>query len=333
MKALGYYQAHDLKNFNIQELELPIPEPNENEVLVKIKAISVNPVDYKIRLSRNAQNNQPVILGWDAAGTIEKIGSQVQGFQVGDDIFYAGDLLKNGANAEFQVIDYRLVAKKPNNFSFAQAAALPLTSLTAWEALIESNLMPFTEQTKILIIGGGGGVGSIAIQILKATTKVKIIATASREETRQWCQKLGADLVINHQHNLKEELNKQDIKEVDVIFGTTHSKLYLEQIPQILRPFGHFCLIDDPDVLDIVPFKQKSISVHWEFMFTKSMFDYQKETQGKILQKIAALAESGKLISTQNQQMQGLTAHNLYQAHALLEGKTSIGKIIINLDI
>lgn len=330
MKALAYFKAHTLDQFAIQEMDLPEPEVKPNDVLIHIKATAVNPVDYKIRLSRSATDRRPVVLGWDAAGVIEKVGNKVTDFVVGDEVFYSGDITGTGSYAELQAIDHRLIAKKPKSLSFAAAASLPLTGITAWEALLEKGIQ-YTNQTYVLIIGAGGGVGSIAIQILKAMTPAIVIGTASRPETSDWIQKLGADYVIDHRLPLLKQLSALNIPEVDVIFGTNYSDHYLADIPQLLRPFGHFCLIDDPESLDIVHFKNKSLSVHWELMAAKTMHGYKPESQGHILSQIAKLVNEGKIKPTLVTTLKGLTAENMKEAHIMLENGTAIGKIVLEI--
>ncbi len=330
MKVLGYYKAHLLKDFAIEEIEVPIPTLTADDVLVQVKAISVNPVDFKIRATRSAQNDRPVILGWDGAGVIQQIGKNVQGFEIGDEVYYAGNVLKEGSNAELQAIDYRIIAKKPKNITFTQAAAMPLTALTAWEALLERNYFTYTSQTHVLIIGGAGGVGSMAIQLLKAKTPAIVIATASREETIAWCKKMGADKVIDHSKDIINELVKLDIPQLDLAFSTNHSAHYIKPLAKLLRPFGHFCLIDDLEGVDISAFKQKCLSLHWEYMFAKTMFNYNIASQGQILKQLCELVESKKVIPTDNLVLEGFSASNLKKAHELLESGTSIGKIVIN---
>ncbi len=332
MKALGYYTAHTIQNFAIEELEVADPTINPNDLLIRVKAISVNPVDYKIRQSRNAADKHPVILGWDVAGVVEKIGKSVNGFKPGDEVFYAGDVKKDGGNAELQAVDHRIVAKKPSSLSFAQAAALPLTSITAYEAFFPRAIDDRQKNNKVLIIGGAGGVGSIATQILKAMTNSTVIVTASRPDTISWCKKMGADLIVDHTKDLKTQLEQHHINNVDVIFGTTHSAQYLEIIPQLLRPFGHFCLIDDPEKLDIVKFKTKALSVHWEFMFAKTMNDFDISSQGMILEKMNHLVEEKKIVSTANMILKGFSAANLRKSHELLESGKSVGKIVIEFE-
>lgn len=329
MKALGYFKAHDLSEFSIRELDVPDPELKPTDLLVRVKAISVNPVDFKIRSSRNGQQDKPVILGWDAAGIIEKCGSEVTIFKPGDEVYYAGDNTKDGAYAELQSIDHRVVAKKPKNLSFSEAAALPLTTLTAWESLFEQLKIP-AEKSEVFIMAGAGGVGSIAIQLLKALTKAHVITTASRPDTVAWTKKMGADLVIDYHDDIPAALQKNNIQSVDAIFSATTTQDYISEYAKILRPFGQICILEGPVPLDINPLKQKSLSVHWEFMFTKTMFNYQMESQGKILKKLAELIEAKKIISTANTYLTGFSAENIQSAHTLLESGKSIGKIVID---
>lgn len=330
MKAWGYFTAHQLSDFAIKELQVPDPAVGDGDLLVRIQAVSVNPVDYKIRRSRSSTTAHPVILGWDAVGEIVEAGAKVRGFRPGDHVYYAGDLMRDGTNAEYHAVDHRLAARKPERLSVPEAAALPLTSLTAWEALLEERQRAYQENAKVLIIGGAGGVGSIAIQLLKAKTNAKVIATASRPETKAWCATMGADLVIDHSKDLREELKRHDVVEVDTVFGITHSQLYLGMLPDIIRPFGRFVLIDDPGVVDIAHFKRKSISVSWELMFTKSLFGYKPETQGQILAEVAGLADAGRLKPIVREVLTGLSPENLRSAHTMLESSTTIGKIVID---
>jgi NADPH2:quinone reductase len=329
MKAWGYFTAHQVSEFAIKEMEVPDPAVGDGDLLVRIHAVSVNPVDYKIRRSRSSTSAHPVILGWDAVGEVVKTGAKVRGFQPGDQVYYAGDLMRDGTNAELHAVDYRLAARKPERLNVTEAAALPLVSLTAWEALLEERQNTYQKSTKVLIIGGAGGVGSIAIQLLKAKTNAKVIATASRPETRAWCETMGADLVIDHSKGLPEELKRHDIAEVDTVFGITHSQDYLGVLPDIIRPFGRFVLIDDPGVVDIANFKRKSITVSWELMFTKSLFGYKPETQGQILGEVAGLADAGRLKPVVRTVLTGLSPENLRAAHTMLESATTIGKIVV----
>lgn len=330
MKAIGYFKAHSLKDFRLEVFDLTEPEVGPYDLLVRVHAISINPVDYKIRQNRSAPADYPVILGWDAAGIVEKVGSQVAKFKKGDEVFYAGDINRAGSYAELQAVDSRIVALKPKTLSFAEAAALPLTSLTAYEALISQKISDLSQGTKTLIIGGAGGVGSMAIQLLKALTKTTVIATASRRESKDWCQKLGADHVIDHSKNIADALSKIGVKDIDCAFGTTHSDRYFEILPQILKPFGHFVLIDDPKQFDISSFKAKSIRVSWELMFTKTLFNYDLESQGEILSTVASLIDKKSIKTTLTKKLDGFSFENIREAHELLESGVSIGKIVVS---
>lgn len=324
MRAFVYDKAHPLTQFAITEQEIAAPTPGPLDLLVRVKASSFNPVDYKIRQSKSAEDS-PVVLGWDAAGVVEAVGSEAAGFQVGDAVFYAGDLTRPGSYAELQAVDHRLAALKPASLDFAEAAALPLTSLTAYEALLERGI-EYTAESRVLIIGGAGGVGSIAIQLLKALTPAQVIATATRPETIAWAKEMGADLVIGR--DLQRELQQKGVERLDVIFSTTHTADYLSAIPDLMRPFGHLAVIDDPASFDILPFKRKALSVHWEFMFSKSMFGYREATQGEILRKVAGLVDAGQ-VKTTRQRTVTATVENVRAAHEALEAGTSIGKMVM----
>lgn len=318
MFVYAYEKAHSLEDFAIEKIIMKKPEPGPNDVLVRMKASSFNPVDAKVRTIKSSSNGQPVVLGWDACGVVEEAGSNVQNFSVGDLVFYAGDVTRAGSNGEYQLVDHQIIAKKPHSLSFAEAAAMPLTALTAWEALFERGFQ-YTKETKVLIIGGAGGVGSMAIQLLKAKTEATVIATASRSETKQWCKLLGADQVINRD---------LDLDRVDIVFSTTHTADYLEKIRDILNPFGHLVLIDSPAELDITSLKTKALSVHWEYMFAKSMFNHHLETQGQILSDLADLVDKGLVKSTLKKTLPN-SLESVREAHELLESGKSIGKIVM----
>jgi NADPH:quinone reductase len=324
MKAFVYQMGHQISDFAITGQEIAEPPCGPLDLLVRVKAFAFNPVDYKIRQSRDA-TDAPVILGWDAAGVVEAVGSEVSGVSAGDEVFYAGDLTRPGSYAELQAVDHRLVSLKPRSLSFADAAALPLTSLTAYEALLERGI-DYTAKSKALIIGGAGGVGSIAIQLLKALTPATVVATASRPESVQWVKDIGADHVIGRE--LQKELKQLEIGWLDAIFSTTHTAEYLPVIPELLRPFGHLAVIDDPPSLDIMPFKRKALSVHWEFMFSKSMFGYRPESQGAILREVAELVDAGKVKTTRSQTLSA-TVENVRFAHETLEHGTALGKMVM----
>ena len=328
MKAYAYHQGHELDAFAIEAMDVPMPKIGEFDVLVRLKAIGLNPVDYKIRQTRSSENDAPVILGWDASGIIEQLGTGVTNFKIGDEVFYAGDITRAGAYAECQAIDSRIIAIKPSHVSHIEAAALPLTSLTAWEGILARNIT-YTKDSVVLIIGGAGGVGSMAIQLVKATTDATVITTASRPETIKWCQNLGADQVINHHEDLAEQLKKIGIDSVDVVFCTTNSEQHIDKLAEIIAPFGDVTFIQDNGTLDISSFKFKSINTHWEFMFCKSMFGHDLQSQGDILAKIAQLIDTKKLKSTLNYDLGTVSAETIKQGHNLLESGKCIGKIAL----
>lgn len=330
MKVLAYTQAHALDAFNLRLMELPDPIPAGRDLLVEVKAIGLNPIDYKIRSRRSGSDGQPVILGWDAAGIVRACGNDATQFRVGDEVIYSGDLNRAGCYASRQLVDERLVALKPKNLSFTEAAALPLTSLTAYEMLFEKMHLIGSDRRTMLIIGGAGGVGSQAVQYLKLKTPMTVIATVSRPESKQWVSSLGADHVVSHQ-NFVSEIRTLGVQFVDFIFSTTHSRQHWANMAEIVAPFGEIGLIDDADGLDISIFKRKAVSIHWELMFTKSIFNYRMESQGKILDEVKDLIESGRMRTTANQVLNGMTAENLRAGHTMLEQHTNIGKVVVQL--
>lgn len=329
MKYLSYQKAHELKDFSLSISETDCPHPQGLDILVKIKAIGLNPVDVKIRQTRDATENKNVVLGWDASGIVEKIGDKVTSFKPGDEVFYSGDITRDGSYSEFQIVDSRIVALKPKTLSFAESAALPLTSITAYEMLFEKFRLNKNFNDYVLIIGAAGGVGSLAIQLLKTKTKAKIIATASREETKNWVKSLGADIVISHD-NLVTDLKNHNIDHVPFIFCTGHTDEHFNSITQVISPFGHLGLLDEPKRFDIMALKMKAISIHWEMMFTKSLFNFNPESQGKLLSEIANLADSNSIRTTLQKELHHLTVENIRQGHELLESGKSIGKIVIS---
>lgn len=336
MKAVGYFDPLDINNpKSLVDLEIDKPElKNPNDLLVQIRAVSVNPVDYKIRSSSRPQNGLPKILGWDASGTVIAIGTGVSRFKVGDDVYYAGEITRQGSNAEFQLVDERIVSHKPKSLSYEEAASLPLTSLTAFEALFDRlEIQRNNIQETVLIIGAAGGVGSIAIQLIKALTNHIVVATASRAEPKAWCQKMGADFIIDHSQNLSNQLKTLGLNDVKYVLSLNQTETYLTQIADIISPQGKFCLIDDPASLDVSLLKRKSVSIHWELMFTRSLFqtmDLQRQAQ--ILNEVAQLVDTKKLISTAVRSMGVMNAENLKKAHRILESGQATGKLTLNAE-
>ena len=330
MKAISYIDGMDHGFQNpLVDIEKAMPSLKDRDLLVRIKAISVNPVDTKVRRNPVAVGNMR-ILGWDAVGEVIEVGSGVQHFKVGDQVWYAGDLTRDGSNAEYQAVDERIVSLKPQSLSDAEAAALPLTAITAWEMLFDRFNVDLDQSDNILVIGGAGGVGSIAIQLLKAKTNLKVIATASREETKAWVKSLGADYVIDHTEDLNTQIKALGLDAPRYIFSTNQTETYLPQISKLIAPQGKFGLIDDPKSLDIGEFKSKSVSVHWEFMFTRSMFNTTDiEQQSQLLHQVAELVDNHRIKTTLNQTLGKINAKNLKLAHELIETGRAKGKIVL----
>lgn len=334
MKAVGFKEPLPISDVNaLQDIELPTPELLEHDILVAVKAVAINPVDMKVRQSHTPQSGQYRVLGYDASGVVQAVGSKVSKFKVGDEVYYAGALIRQGSNAELQAVDERIAAHKPATLDFAQASALPLTTLTAYETLFDrldvAKGVPDGSKT-LLIIGGGGGVGSIAIQLAKQLTDLTVIATASRSDSQNWVRDLGADYVLDHSKDLAEQLASLNISKPEFVFSTNDTESYIPQIAELIAPQGRLALIDDPKHLDIMPLKFKSVSVHWEFMFTRSMYETADMVrQGKILAELAELVDLGKIRTTANHTLNGINANTLKQAHAMIEKGDVIGKIVI----
>ncbi|EQB16496.1 zinc-binding alcohol dehydrogenase family protein [Novosphingobium lindaniclasticum] len=335
MRAIAYHQAGSINRLDaLLDLELPRPQPSGRDLLVAVQAVSVNPVDTKVRAGAAPfDGREERILGWDAAGVVAAVGPEVTRFKVGDPVFYAGDIARDGSNAEYQLVDERIVGQAPSTLSVAEAAALPLTAITAWETLFDRlRVQDRMEEkpTAILIIGGAGGVGSIAIQIARARTDLTIIATASRPETADWVRSLGADHVIDHSRPMAPQIAALGLDAPRFVFSTTHTDRHLADIAELIAPQGRFALIDDPASLDIVGFKRKAVSVHWELMFTRSLFDTaDMAEQGKLLDEVAALVDRGAIRTTLTQTLSPINAANLIAAHRQIETATTRGKIVL----
>ncbi|AWL20609.1 zinc-binding alcohol dehydrogenase family protein [Acinetobacter nosocomialis] len=333
MKGVAYQKAGPITSPEaLVDIELDTPVAEGHDLLVRVQAISVNPVDTKIRKNVSAESGWKV-LGWDAVGVVESIGDKVTQFKVGDIVWYAGALNRQGSNSELQLVDERIVGHKPKNLEVTEAAALPLTAITAWEMLFDRLQVPKTapENTTILVIGGAGGVGSITIQLLKQLTNLTIIATASRPETKEWVKQLGADYVLDHRESLAPQIKQLGLNAPSYVFSTTQTDQHLADIVELIAPQGHFGLIDDPEQLDIKPFKSKSVSVHWEFMFTRSMFkttDMQK--QSELLNEVSKLVEEGKIKTTVTEVLSPINAENLKQIHQQIESGKTKGKIVLH---
>ncbi|MEL6767748.1 MAG: zinc-binding alcohol dehydrogenase family protein [Pseudomonadota bacterium] len=334
MKAVGYTTLGALESDEaLVDFEADKPSPTGHDLLVAVEAISVNPVDYKIRNRRPPEGDQPNILGWDAVGVVEAVGEAVSAYKPGDRVWYAGAIDRPGTNAEFHLVDERIVGRKPESIPAAEAAALPLTALTAYEMLFDrlrvSDPVPGAAPA-VVIIGGAGGVGSIAIQLLRALTELTVIATASRPETQAWARELGAHHVIDHRAPLAPQVDALGIGAPGYVFSTTHTDSYIDQIAELIAPQGRFGLIDDPENLPIAPLKPKSVSLHWEFMFTRSLFGTADiDRQRRILDEVAGLIDAGRIRSTATETLGRITAENLRRAHRTLASNTARGKIVL----
>jgi len=335
MKAIGFKTSLPIENSeSFIEFEAVKPIPGPHDLLVKIDAISVNPVDFKIRQNsaKDTVLETPKIIGWDAVGIVQSVGQDVTLFEVGDPVYYAGDITKQGSNAEYQIIDERIVGKKPKALSIEEAAVIPLTALTAWEILFDRIRISADKDKgkSILIIGGAGGVGSIAIQLAKKIAGLTVIATASRPETIAWCKQQGADFVVDHK-DLISSVREAGFEYVDFILDFVDTNAYWDTMVELIKPQGHIASITgSSDPVALTKLKSKSVSFSWELMYTRSM--YQTEDmieQHNILNIVADLLEDGILKTTLNTTLNGLTAENLKKAHELLESGKTIGKIAI----
>ncbi|MEM5584682.1 zinc-binding alcohol dehydrogenase family protein [Roseibium sp. AS2] len=334
MKAVGYTKNGAIDRAGaLIDLDIDKPTADGHDILVKVEAVSVNPVDTKIRTNRPAESDAPAILGWDAVGEVVESGDKTSRFKVGDKVWYAGSINRSGTNAEFHLVDERIVGHAPKSIPTASAAALPLTTLTAQEMIFDrlrvTDPVPGAANA-IVIIGGAGGVGSIAIQLLRAQTDLTIIATASRPETQDWVKDLGAHHVVDHSRPLPEQIAALGIGAPAFVFSTNYSDTYVPQIAEFIAPQGRFGLIDDPADLSIMPFKAKAVSIHWELMFTRSLFTTPDiSRQGEILDEVAGLIDSGKIRSTATETYGAINAENLKRAHALIESGKAKGKIVL----
>jgi NADPH:quinone reductase len=334
MKAIGYRTLGTIDRADaLVDIEIERPTAKGHDLLVEVAAISVNPVDTKVRARASSEQGQWKVLGWDAVGRVVEIGESVTAFKPGDEVFYAGSITRPGANSQFHLVDERIVGHKPQTLSNAEAAALPLTAITAWEMLFDRldvrRPVPGAAPA-ILIVGGAGGVGSIAIQLVRALTDVTVIATASRSETQEWVRELGAHYVVDHSKPIAEQVAALGISAPAFVFSTTNTDHHLDQIIELIAPQGRFGLIDDPQALNIIGFKRKSVSIHWELMFTRAIFQTpDMDAQGKLLNEVARLVDAGRIRSTLNQVLRPINAAILKQAHTLIETGHSKGKIVI----
>lgn len=338
MKAIGYLKSLDISHQDsLIDIDLPTPTPTGRDLLVKIDAISVNPVDTKVRVRAQPENGEHKVLGWDAVGEVIDAGDQAQFYQKGDKVWYAGDITRHGTNSEYHLVDERIVGRKPESISNAEAAAFPLTAITAWELLFDrlgfehSTSADNAGRQQLLIVGAAGGVGSILVQLAAQLTDAVIIGTASRPESQAWVKELGADYVIDHRKPLSEELKRIGIDSVTHVASLNATEQHYDEIVESLAPQAKLALIDDPQSpLDIMKLKMKSISLHWEFMYTRSMFNTDDiEKQRDLLNSIAELIDAKRIKTTLGEHYGQINAENLKRAHANLESGSAIGKIVL----
>ena len=329
MSAIGSFDGLPVSDERcLVDVELPVPELRPQDVLVRVQAVSVNPVDVKRRAGLE-RSQTPTVLGYDAAGVVEAIGADVSTLGVGDEVFYAGDVSRPGANAELQAVDERIVAERPGTLSFADAAALPLTSITACESLFDRLRLTRESTGTLLILGAAGGVGSIMVQLAKLLTSVTVIGTASRGASRDWVAGLGADAVIDH-HDLVNECGRAAPDGIDYVFSP-HTAGNIESFAEIMNPFGEIVAIDEPEGLELLPLKPKSIAFHWEFMFTRSMFETPDMIEQKhLLARVAALVDDGRIRSTVSERIADFSAAGIRHAHELVESGRMTGKVVVH---
>ena len=334
MKAVGYREPLPItETASLIDVELSDPKPAGRDLLVLVKAVSVNPVDTKVRGSSAPPPGEVKVLGWDAAGVVQEVGPDAKLFKPGDEVWYAGSIARPGTNSELHLVDERIVGKKPVSLDFAHAAALPLTTITAWELLFDRlGVTPGKRATEdsLLIIGAAGGVGSILTQLARRLTGLMVIGTASRQETTRWVLSLGAHHVIDHSKPLAAELKRIGIANVTHVASLTQTDLHFAEIVEVLAPQGKLALIDDPQPIDVRQLKRKSVSLHWELMFTRSLFGTPDMiAQHRLLTESAELVDAGVIRSTFGEHLGRINAENLKRAHALLESGKSKGKIVL----
>lgn len=335
MKAVGYFNPLPIDHPEaLVDLDLPAPTPGPRDLLVEVAAVSVNPVDTKVRRNRQP-SGAPQVLGWDAVGRVVSAGSEVRGFQPGDRVWYAGAIDRPGSNSQLHVVDERIVARAPASLGDAAAAALPLTAITAWELLFDRLQIPRAHSdapAALLVTGGAGGVGSVLIQLARQLTDVTVVATASRAETREWCLQLGVHHVVDHTQPIAAQLQSLALPPVRYAASLTHTPQHFKGLVEVLAPQGKLALIDDFQAgdIDVMALKSKSLSLHWEMMFARSLHQTSDMAeQGRLLTEVAALVDAGRLRSTATETLRPINAAQLKRAHALVEGGRMRGKVVL----
>ena len=334
MKAVGYATCLPVTDPHcLTDLELPDPVAGGRDLLVRVRAVSVNPVDTKLRRNVAPPPGEVRVLGYDASGVVEAVGPQATLFRPGDEVWYAGSRTRAGTNAELHLVDERIVGRKPRTLDFAQAAAMPLTAITAWEALfdrLQLRLGRAQDAGTLLITAGAGGVGSIAIQLARRLSGARIVATASRPQSREQAGRLGAHLVIDHGQPLSKALQQAGIRWAERIFSISHTDLHFAELARAVAPQGRICVIDDPEPIDVRLLKARCASLHWEAMFARSGFETtDMAEQGRLLNEVAALVDDGMLRTTHARTLGRIDAANLRTAHAMIESGHTVGKITL----
>ncbi len=335
MKAVGLYKYLPIdENDSLLDLEIESPRPLGRELLVDVRAIAVNPVDTKMRAPQDKVEDTPRILGWDAAGVVEAVGPQATLFKPGDEVFYAGSFTRPGCNSELHLVDERIVGGKPQSLDFTQAAALPLTSITAWESLFDRLGIAADGSDRgrrLLIIGGAGGVGSVATQFAKQVAELEVTVTASRPESRKWCRELGADHVINHYLDIPEQVSQLGIDGFEFILCLNETDKYWQTMAAVIAPQGKICsIVETAAYVDLGTLKSKSATFVWEFMFTRSMYETEDMIeQHHLLRRVADLVDAGTVKTTVNKVLEPINSKNLKAAHAQIENRHTIGKIVL----
>jgi zinc-binding alcohol dehydrogenase family protein len=336
MRAVGFNQNQPISSETaLVDIDLPMPEAKGRDLLVEIRAISVNPVDTKTRKNAVLEPGQYKVLGYDAAGVVKAVGPDVKLFKPGDEVYYAGAINRQGTNAEFHLVDERIVGPKPKTLSFEQAAALPLTAITAYETLFHRMRVQdkvASAWNAVLLIGGAGGVGSIAIQLLRELSDVTVIATGSRPETQDWIRQLGAHHVLDHSKPLAKQIAELAIGAPAFVFSITETSQHIGDILELIAPQGRLGLIDDPkEPVDVRQFKRKALSIHWETMFARPVFQTADMIeQHKLLSQVAELVDTGKIRTTLSDVLGPINAANLKAAHALIESGKTRGKLVLS---
>lgn len=335
MKAVGFFKHLPIDHpESLLDVEIEAPQASGRDLLVEVKAVSVNPVDTKRRAAGAKPGPELKILGYDAAGVVAAVGPQTQWFKPGDKVYYAGSILRPGSNSQLHLVDERIVGHMPSNLSFAEAAALPLTTITAWEAMFDRmgvSKSGADAGKRLLVLGGAGGVGSIAIQLAKKLARLKIIASASRPESIAWVKKLGANGTVDHTKPLPEQLVALGVPEADYIFCCNNTEQVFALLPRMIVPQGRVCsIVRMAGPVDLSLLQEKSVSFSWEGMFTRSTFQTpDMEAQHDLLEDAAGMLESGALVTTFAENLGRICAANLKQAHQRIEQGHMIGKLVL----